>query len=176
MKHRGETRTGSFRLSGAALKELERQSKEFGISLGDLSRAVVDRYIRNDDFRTILTILQAIGDQQERLGEIHIWLAVLTIGIATAAHQAWSANIFTTVSDMFPKRAVASVTGIGGMAGGIDGFLLSNIAGQMLSRSAAQGRIEEGYAIMFMICGTAYLVAWVAMHLLAPKFRLVTLD
>jgi MFS transporter, ACS family, hexuronate transporter len=111
-----------------------------------------------------------------RLGEIHIWLAVLTIGIATAAHQAWSCNIFTTVSDMFPKRAVASVTGIGGMAGGIGGILLSTTAGQMLARYTEQGRIEVGYGIMFMICGLAYVLAWGCMHLLAPRFRLVDLD
>jgi ACS family hexuronate transporter-like MFS transporter len=111
-----------------------------------------------------------------RLGEIHIWLAVLTIGIATAAHQAWSCNIFTTVSDMFPKRAVASVTGIGGMAGSVGGIALSTTAGQMLANYTAQGRIEVGYGIMFIICGVAYVLAWVAMHLLAPKFRLVELD
>jgi MFS transporter, ACS family, hexuronate transporter len=110
-----------------------------------------------------------------RLGEIHIWLAVLTIGIATAAHQAWSANIFTTVSDMFPKRAVASVTGIGGMAGGIGGILLSKIAGTQLAQAAQEGRIEVGYGIMFVICGLAYILAWVLMHLLAPKFQLVEL-
>jgi ACS family hexuronate transporter-like MFS transporter len=111
-----------------------------------------------------------------RLGEINIWFAVLTIGIATAAHQAWSANIFTTVSDMFPKRAVASVTGIGGMAGAIGGILLSRIAGEKLAQFAALGQVEVGYAYMFMICGTAYVIAWVLMHLLAPKFRLVKLD
>jgi ACS family hexuronate transporter-like MFS transporter len=111
-----------------------------------------------------------------RLGEIHIWLAVLTIGIATAAHQAWSCNIFTTVSDMFPKRAVASVTGIGGMAGSVGGIALSLTAGKMLANYTAQGRIEVGYGIMFIICGVAYLLAWVVMHLLAPKFRLVELD
>ncbi|WP_216678825.1 hypothetical protein [Hymenobacter siberiensis] len=58
-------------------------------------------------------------------GGINMWLAVLVIGIAAAAHQAWSANIFTTVSDMFPKRAVGSVTGIGGMAGGLGGIALT---------------------------------------------------
>jgi ACS family hexuronate transporter-like MFS transporter len=110
-----------------------------------------------------------------RLGEIHIWLAVLTIGIATASHQAWSCNIFTTVSDMFPKRAVASVTGIGGMAGSVGGIALSITAGEMLKNFTAQGRIEVGYGIMFIICGLAYVLAWVAMHLLAPRFQLVRL-
>jgi ACS family hexuronate transporter-like MFS transporter len=77
---------------------------------------------------------------------------------------------------MFPKRAVASVTGIGGMAGSVGGIALSLTAGKMLANYTAQGRIEVGYGIMFIICGVAYLLAWVAMHLLAPKFRLVELD
>ncbi len=111
-----------------------------------------------------------------RLGEIDIWFAVLVIGIAAAAHQAWSANIFTTVSDMFPKRAVASVTGIGGTAGAIGGILIARVAGKLLAHFTELGRIEVGYAILFMICGSAYVLAWVLMHLLAPKFRLVELD
>ncbi len=111
-----------------------------------------------------------------RLGEINIWFAVLTIGIAAAAHQAWSANIFTTVSDMFPKRAVASVTGIGGMAGAIGGILIARAAGLLLGHFTELGRVETGYGILFMICGAAYLLAWVVMHLLAPRFRLVQLD
>lgn len=110
-----------------------------------------------------------------KLGEIHIWLAVLTIGVATASHQAWSANIFTTVSDMFPKRTVASVTGIGGMAGGIGGILIARAAGVMLAHYTTLGKIEVAYGILFVICGSAYLVAWVVMHLLVPKFALIEL-
>lgn len=111
-----------------------------------------------------------------RLGEINIWFAVLTIGVACAAHQAWSANIFTTVSDMFPKRAVASVTGIGGMAGGIGGILIARAAGVLLAHYTTVGQIQVGYGILFVICGSAYIVAWVVMHLLVPKFQLVQLD
>ncbi len=117
-----------------------------------------------------LTVLLA-----SRLGQIDIWLAVLTISIACAAHQAWSANIFTTVSDMFPKRAVASVTGIGGMAGALGGILMSTAAGRLLAHFTALGRIEVGYGFLFMICGSAYVIAWLLMHLLAPKFELVKL-
>jgi ACS family hexuronate transporter-like MFS transporter len=118
-----------------------------------------------------LTVLLAT-----KLGEIHIWLAVLTIGIATAGHQAWSANIFTTVSDMFPKRAVASVTGIGGMAGAIGGILISRAAGLLLAHFTALGRVEVGYGFLFLICGTAYVLAWGLMHLLVPKFQMVKLE
>ncbi|MBS0661961.1 MAG: MFS transporter [Verrucomicrobia bacterium] len=111
-----------------------------------------------------------------RLGQINTWLAVATIAVACSAHQAWSANIFTTVSDMFPKRAVASVTGLGGMAGAVGGILIARVAGRLLQHFAAQDHIELGYGIMFAICGSAYVVAWVIMHVLAPRFSQVRLD
>ncbi len=110
-----------------------------------------------------------------RLGEINTWLAVGTIAIACAAHQAWSANIFTTVSDMFPKRAVASVTGLGGMAGALGGILIARAAGVLLAHYTSLGKVELGYGILFVVCGSAYIVAWVLMHLLVPKFKMVNL-
>jgi len=113
-----------------------------------------------------LTVLLA-----SRLGQINTWLAVATIAIACSAHQAWSANIFTTVSDMFPKKAVASVTGIGGMAGALGGILIAWAAGLLLKHFTAAGNVELGYGILFVACGTAYLIAWIVMHLLVPKFR-----
>ncbi len=109
-----------------------------------------------------------------KLGEINTWYAVFTIAIACSAHQAWSANIFTTVSDMFPKKAVASVTGIGGMSGAVGGILIASAAGLLLKHFAALGKIEAGYAIMFIICGTAYVLAWLVMHFLVPKFKQIT--
>jgi MFS transporter, ACS family, hexuronate transporter len=115
-----------------------------------------------------LTVLLA-----SRVGEINTWYAVLTIGIACAAHQAWSANIFTTVSDMFPKKAVASVTGIGGMAGATGGILIAYAAGLLLKHYTALGKVELGYGILFVVCGSAYVAAWVVMHLLVPKFKKV---
>ena len=105
------------------------------------------------------------------LGSMNIWLAVFIIGFAASAHQAWSANIFTTVSDMFPRRAVASVTGIGGMAGAFGGILIARLAGRLFDHYKALGHIETGYYIMFIICGLAYLTAWSVMHLLVPKFK-----
>jgi MFS transporter, ACS family, hexuronate transporter len=111
-----------------------------------------------------------------RLGAINTWYAVGTIAIACAAHQAWSANIFTTVSDMFPKWTVASVTGIGGMAGALGGILIAKAAGALLSHYASLGSKELGYGILFMICGSAYLVAWIVMHLLAPTFKKIQLN
>ncbi|MGB2866829.1 MAG: MFS transporter [Bacteroidota bacterium] len=99
------------------------------------------------------------------------WIAVLLIGLAGAAHQAWSANLFTTVSDMFPKRAVASVIGIGGMAGAIGGILFPIITGRVLDTFKASGDVTPGYAIMFAVCAFAYLVTFAIHHLLAPKFE-----
>lgn len=110
------------------------------------------------------------------LGSINMWLAVIIIGIATAAHSAWSANIFTTVSDMFPKKTVASVTGMGGMAGALGGILIAYLAGKLFDHFKATGNLDAGYYIMFIICGCAYLLAWVLMHLLAPKLRRIDFE
>jgi ACS family hexuronate transporter-like MFS transporter len=110
-------------------------------------------------------------------GNANMWLAVLIIGIAASAHQAWSANIFTTVSDMFPKRATASVTGIGGMAGALGGILLTALVQKNLFvHYRAIGKIEVAYYIMFAACGGAYLLAWVVMHFLVPRLSPVKLD
>ena len=113
----------------------------------------------------------------QQLGQINMWLAVFVIGIAAAAHQAWSANIFTTVSDMFPNRAVASVTGIGGMAGGLGGILLSALVQKrMFVYYESIGQLDQAYYIMFWICGGAYLLAWVLMQAFAPRMEKVRLD
>lgn len=109
------------------------------------------------------------------LGSMNMWLAVFLIGIATSAHQAWSANIFTTVSDMFPKKTVASVTGLGGMAGSVGGLLIALLAGILFDHFKLLGNIETGYYIMFFVCGFAYLLAWLIMHFLVPKMKMVDL-
>jgi ACS family hexuronate transporter-like MFS transporter len=103
------------------------------------------------------------------------WTAVLLIGLAGAAHQAWSANLFTTVSDMFPKRAVASVVGIGGMAGSAGGFIFPILTGKMLDHFSAQNNVTTGYAILFGICACMYLIAFGLNHLFAPRYEQVPL-
>ena len=103
----------------------------------------------------------------------NIWEAVALISLAAAAHQAWSANIFTTASDMFPRRAVSSVVGIGGMAGSVGGILFPLIIGFILDAAKKAGSLTAGYNIIFLICGSAYLVAWLIMHLLTPKMKVV---
>jgi ACS family hexuronate transporter-like MFS transporter len=99
------------------------------------------------------------------------WTAVLLIGLAASAHQAWSANLFTTVSDMFPKQAVASVVGLGGMAGSAGGFIFPILSGKLLDHFSAQRNVTSGYAILFGICSCAYLVAFALNHLCAPRFE-----
>lgn len=108
------------------------------------------------------------------LGPISFWIPVILIGIGASAHQAWSANIFTTVSDMFPKKAIASVVGIGGFCGGMSGVLVSTFAGWLFDHYQQQGSIQTGYSIMFGYCALAYLLAWGVMKMLVPKYRPIT--
>lgn len=105
------------------------------------------------------------------LGDITFWIPVLLIGVGTAAHQAWSANLFTTVSDMFPKKTIGTVIGIGGLAGGVGAVSITKLGGALFDHYKALGHIETGYTIMFAICAVAYLVAWGVMKMLVPKYR-----
>lgn len=106
----------------------------------------------------------------QQAGTYNMWYAVVIIGIAASAHQAWSANIFTTVSDMFPKNSIGSVIGMGGMAGGFGGIVVARLAGLLFEHYKSLGQIQTGYYIMFFICGVAYIIAWVVMfRLLIPK-------
>lgn len=108
------------------------------------------------------------------LGHISFWIPVILIGIGASAHQAWSANIFTTVSDMFPKKTVGSIIGIGGMAGGIGGVVISKLGGALFDYYKELGHTQTGYTIMFTICAVAYLFAWLVMKLLVPKYSPIT--
>lgn len=107
------------------------------------------------------------------LGKQDMWLAVCIIGLAAAAHQAWSANIFTTVSDMFPKSSVGSVIGIGGMFGALGGIVIARLAPKLFEYYAATGDVQRGYFIMFIVCGFAYITAWLIMRMLVPREKRV---
>lgn len=98
-----------------------------------------------------------------------LWLAVILIGIAAAAHQGWSANLFTISSDMFPKQAVGSVVGIGGMFGAIGGMCISPLVGYILDTTGS-------YVPIFIIAASAYLIALLIIHLLAPKLEPATVS
>ena len=99
-------------------------------------------------------------------------LAVATICVGAAAHQAWSANLFTTVSDMFPKRTVGSVTGIGAMAGGLGGVLVQQLAGGLTD--AYKATPKTAYLVMFIVCALSYLTAWCVMKVLVPRHEPIT--
>lgn len=115
------------------------------------------------------------------LGRITFWLPVIIIGIAGAAHQAWSANIFSTVGDMFPRKAIATITGIGGMAGGVGSFIINKSSGVLFDYAGQTKMVfmgfkgeEAGYFIIFSICAVAYLIGWGVMKSLVPKYKPIT--
>lgn len=109
------------------------------------------------------------------VGKINMWLCIIIIGIAAAANQAWSANMFTTVSDSFTKRTVGSVVGIGGMAGALGGIMMSWFTGRLLDYFKSIGSVDTGYFVMFCVCGFSYLTAWLIIHFLTPKPTIVEL-
>ena len=94
-----------------------------------------------------------------------MWAAVLIVGVAAAAHQAWSANVYTLASDMFPTSAVGSVVGIGAFAGAMGGVVFQRITGRVLQANGSN------YAPIFVVCGLAYITAWAIIHLLAPRLE-----
>jgi len=115
------------------------------------------------------------------LGTYSYWFPIIIIGIAGAAHQAWSANIFSTIGDMFPRSAIATVTGIGGMAGGIGSYLINKGSGVLFDYTEMTQMkfmgfegIRSGYFIIFSICAVAYLIGWVVMKSLVPKYKPIT--
>lgn len=115
------------------------------------------------------------------LGQVTYWLPVIIIGIAGAAHQAWSANIFSTVGDMFPKKAIATITGIGGMAGGVGSFVINKGSGVLFDHAGQTQMVfmgfkgeEAGYFIIFSICAVSYLIGWIVMKSLVPVYKPIT--
>lgn len=131
----------------------------------------------------IFAFFPLLGIFAQPLGSVSPWLPVILIGILGAAHQSWSANIFSTVGDMFPKSAIATVTGIGGMAGGIASFLINKCSGMLFTYSEQAGSAftfagfegkPAGYMIIFCVCAVAYLVGWVIMKALVPRYSPIT--
>lgn len=115
------------------------------------------------------------------LGTYSYWFPVILIALVCSAHQSWSANLFSTIGDMFPKGAIASITGIGGMAGGLGSFFLQTTAGKLfiyaeksnLQFLGFEGK-PAGYFIMFCFCAVAYLIGWTVMKSLVPKYKVIT--
>lgn len=132
-------------------------------------------------FPLLVLLAQPLGMEFAYLGKNAAWIPVILISIGCAAHQAWSANLFSTIGDMFPKGAIATITGIGGMAGGIGSMILQKGAGNLFVYAGEtkmtffgfEGK-PAGYFIIFCICAFAYLIGWVIMKLLVPKMKIIT--
>ena len=119
------------------------------------------------------------------LGVNSPWWPALLIGLAGAGHQAWSANLFSTIGDMFPKSTIATITGIGAMAGGVGSMIIQKVAGNLFTHAEQMGSAftffgfegkPAGYFIMFCFCGIAYLVAWAIMKVLVPKYKPISVE
>ncbi len=114
------------------------------------------------------------------LGAYSYWFPIIIIGLTGAAHQSWSANIYSVAGDMFPKTTIATIIGIGGMAGGIGSFLINLCSGQLFDYAANTNMSfmgfhgkPAGYFIIFCVCAVAYLVGWIIMKSLVPRYKLV---
>jgi len=134
-------------------------------------------------FPLVVLLAQPLGmAYADELGRNAAWIPVLLISIGCSAHQAWSANLFSTIGDMFPKGAIATVTGIGGMAGGISSMILQKVAGRLfvyagetnMTFMGFEGK-PAGYFVIFCFCAVAYLIGWCIMKTLVPKYKPITL-
>jgi ACS family hexuronate transporter-like MFS transporter len=115
------------------------------------------------------------------LGHISYWLPIIFIAVAMVGHQAWSANIFSTVGDMFPQKAIATIIGIGGMAGGFGAFIINKSSGVLFDYAGQTQMIfmgfkgeEAGYFIIFSVCAVSHLLGWAVMKVLVPKYEPIT--
>ena len=131
-------------------------------------------------FPVLALFAQPLGDYFDSA-----WWPAIIIGLVGAGHQAWSANIFSTTGDMFPKSAVATITGIGAMAGGVGSFLINKGSGVLFDYAAGQGSAFQfmgfegkpaAYMIVFCICAVAYLIGWTVMKALVPKYKPVVIE
>ena len=127
----------------------------------------------------IFAFLPLVALAAQPLGVQSPWWPAILIGIAAAGHQAWSANLFSTIGDMFPKSTIATITGVGATAGGAGSMVIQFVAGKLFTHAEEAGAAFQfmgfegkpaGYFIMFCFCGIAYLISWVAMKLLVPKY------
>jgi len=119
------------------------------------------------------------------LGQYSAWWPAIIIGLVGAGHQAWSANLFSTIGDMFPKSTIATITGIGAMAGGIGSFLINKGSGVLFTYAEGQGSAftfmgfegkPAAYMIVFCICAVAYLIGWFIMKTLVPKYEPIVVE
>lgn len=152
---------------------------------GKLPTIIIDRtglnpYAARMRAMFIFALFPLLALLAQPLGAYSYWWPVIIIGIAGAAHQSWSANIYSVVGDMFPKSTIATIVGIGGMAGGIGSFIINKSSGVLFDYAGETGMRflgfegkPAGYFIIFCICGVAYLVGWIIMKLLVPRYKII---
>lgn len=148
-----------------------------------INKTGLDPYAARMRAMLIFAFFPLLALLAQPLGMYSVWFPIIIIGIAGAAHQSWSANIFSTVGDMFPKSAIATITGIGGMAGGVGSYLINKGSGRLFDHAAMtnmhfmgfEGK-AAGYFIIFSICAVAYLIGWSVMKLLVPKYRPIVVE
>ncbi len=133
----------------------------------------------------IFACFPVLGLLAQPLGAYSAWWPAILIGLLGAGHQAWSANLFSTIGDMFPKSTIGTITGIGSMAGGIGSYAINLSSGEFFDWAAAQGSAYtvmgfEGkpaaYMVVFSICAVAYLIGWCIMKTLVPKYKPIVLE
>lgn len=133
----------------------------------------------------IFACFPVLGLLAQPMGAFSAWWPAVIIGLLGAGHQAWSANLYSTIGDMFPKSTIATITGIGAMAGGVGSFLINKGSGVLFTYADQQGSAFQffgfegkpaGYMIIFCICALAYLCAWVIMKTLVPKYKPIVVD
>lgn len=133
----------------------------------------------------IFACFPVLGLLAQPMGVYSPWWPAIIIGLLGAGHQAWSANLYSTIGDMFPKSTIATIIGIGAMAGGIGSFLINKGSGALFTYAEGQGAAFQfmgfegkpaGYMIIFCICSVAYLVGWTIMKLLVPKYKPIVVE
>ena len=143
-----------------------------------MNRTGKDPYTSRTMAMLIFAFIPLVVLFAQPLGNISPWFPVICIGLAGAAHQSWSANLYTVGTDLFPKKAAATITGVCGMAAGISSFLFQKVAGHLFVYAGEsnmhfmgfEGK-PAGYFIIFCYCAVAYLIGWVVMKSLAPKYE-----
>lgn len=133
----------------------------------------------------IFACFPLLGLIAQPMGAYSAWWPAVIIGLLGAGHQAWSANLYSTIGDMFPKSTIATITGIGAMAGGVGSFLINKGSGELFTYAEKQGAAFQfmgfdgkpaGYMIVFCICAVAYLVGWIIMKALVPKYKPIVVE
>ena len=126
----------------------------------------------------IFAIFPLLGLFAQPLGNYSYWFPIILIGLVGAAHQSWSANLYSVGSDLFPHRAIATITSLNSAAGGLSSFLINYGSGKLFDYADAtqmvflgfQGK-PAGYFIIFCYCSVAYMIGWICMKLLVPKYK-----